>query len=235
MRRITILFFPIIALLNSCSMFKPVFKSSSVITTLEQKNIPEKESSRFLENISASIQHPIIVSEIKLIDFEAASITPIEKNNFQTSSLSTETESFNSLQIKYAILLNTEAEQINNNKMFSFVDSWFGTRYCYGGESKSCIDCSAFVQFLFDTVYAVKLPRTTKEQFKYSKKISRTELHEGDLIFFNTRRGVSHVGVYLQNNKFVHAAVSGGVMISDLFDPYWLRRFIGVGRIEKSE
>ena len=63
------------------------------------------------------------------------------------------------------------------------------------------------------------------------KKISRTHLRTGDLIFFNTRGGVSHVGVYLQNNKFIHASTSSGVMISDLYDSYWLRRFIGVGRM----
>jgi lipoprotein Spr len=58
-------------------------------------------------------------------------------------------------------------------------------------------------------------------------------LREGDLLFYNTRGGISHVGIYLQNNKFVHAASSGGVMISDIFDPYWMKRFMGVGRVER--
>jgi lipoprotein Spr len=58
-------------------------------------------------------------------------------------------------------------------------------------------------------------------------------LQEGDLVFFNTRGGVSHVGFYLQNNKFVHAASSGGVMVSDLNDEYWDKRFIGVRRHSK--
>ena len=55
----------------------------------------------------------------------------------------------------------------------------------------------------------------------------------GDLVFFNTTGGISHVGIYLQNNKFIHASASYGVTISDMFDPYYLRRFIGVGHIEK--
>jgi murein DD-endopeptidase / murein LD-carboxypeptidase len=58
-------------------------------------------------------------------------------------------------------------------------------------------------------------------------------LKEGDLLFYNTRGGISHVGIYLQNNKFVHAASSEGVMISDIFDPYWMKRFMGVGRVER--
>jgi lipoprotein Spr len=66
-------------------------------------------------------------------------------------------------------------------------------------------------------------------------RISRTELKEGDLIFFNTRGGISHVGVYLQNNKFVHASTSGGVVISDIFDEYWARKFVGVGRLRNKE
>jgi len=100
-----------------------------------------------------------------------------------------------------------------------------------GGTTKTGIDCSALMQVFFTALYGVALPRTAREQFNLSRKISRTELKEGDLVFFNTTGGVSHVGMYLQNNKFIHAS-SGGVTISDLFDDYWMRRFKGVGRIE---
>ncbi|TAL43619.1 MAG: NlpC/P60 family protein, partial [Chitinophagaceae bacterium] len=81
------------------------------------------------------------------------------------------------------------------------------------------------------SVYGISLARTARDQYRNSSRISRTHLQQGDLLFFNTRGGVSHVGVYLQNNKFVHASTSGGVTISDLYDPYWLRRFVGVGRL----
>jgi lipoprotein Spr len=90
------------------------------------------------------------------------------------------------------------------------------------------------VQILYVTNFGINLPRTAREQYDATKRISRTDLKEGDLVFFNTQGGVSHVGVYLQNNKFVHAS-SGGVTISDLFEPYWERRFIGVGRFEKTQ
>jgi lipoprotein Spr len=117
--------------------------------------------------------------------------------------------------------------------MFEFIDNWYGTKYQLGGTTKKGIDCSAFSQYLFDDVYGINLPRTAREQYKITNRISRTELKEGDLIFFNTRGGVSHVGVYLQNNKFVHASASEGVAISDIFDSYWVRRFIGVGRLKE--
>jgi lipoprotein Spr len=77
------------------------------------------------------------------------------------------------------------------------------------------------------------MPRTAREQYSACRKISRTEIKQGDLLFFNTRGGVSHVGIYLQNNKFVHAASSGGVMISDVYEDYWVKHFVGAGRFEK--
>ncbi|MBI1344203.1 MAG: hypothetical protein GC171_14860 [Terrimonas sp.] len=135
------------------------------------------------------------------------------------------------LQFKYALLLNTEVEEVKNLKIYEYVDDWYGTRYCMGGTTKSCIDCSAFVQAFFAAIYSVAVPRTAREQYKASRKISQTEIKEGDLLFFNTRGGISHVGIYLQNNKFVHASTSGGVMISDMFESYWVKKLVGVGRI----
>jgi cell wall-associated NlpC family hydrolase len=109
-----------------------------------------------------------------------------------------------------------------------------GTRYRLGGGDKNGIDCSALMQILFTSLYGITLPRTAREQYDFSRKISRTELKEGDLVFFNTIGGVSHVGMYLQNNKFVHASTSG-VTVSDLYDEYWMKKFIGVGRVEQDQ
>jgi lipoprotein Spr len=63
-------------------------------------------------------------------------------------------------------------------------------------------------------------------------RIRKDQLKQGDLVFFNTTGGISHVGVYLANNKFVHAAASAGVMISDLEDAYYKRRYIGATRVK---
>ena len=141
-------------------------------------------------------------------------------------------ESNVSLQAKYARLLNTDADEIRNPVMFQFIDDWYGTKYCLGGTTKTCIDCSAFVQTFFSSVYNVTIPRTAKEQYDASNKISIKKLKEGDLLFFNTRGGISHVGIFLMNNKFVHASTTGGVMISDMFEPYYVKHFIGAGHID---
>lgn len=132
---------------------------------------------------------------------------------------------------KYAILLNVPVEELNNLKLYSFIHEWYGTPYKYGGTTKAGIDCSAFTLFLYEQVYNVKLPRTSRDQYTHLKKISRAELQEGDLVFFKERTRITHVGVYLGNNKFAHASTSQGVMISDLDQLYFSRRYAGAGRL----
>lgn len=143
-------------------------------------------------------------------------------------------EDYSALQFKYAILENASVEDLNNPKLLSFMDYWYGTPYHYGGTSRDGIDCSAFAILLMSSVYGVTtLPRTSKEQYETTRRIGRSELQEGDLVFFHTlgkRRIVTHVGVYLRNNKFIHASVSG-VMISDMNDGYYDKHYIGAGRI----
>ncbi len=143
-------------------------------------------------------------------------------------------EDYSALQFKYAILENASVEDLNNPKLLNFMDYWYGTPYHYGGTTREGIDCSAFAILLMSSVYGVAtLPRTSKEQYEATRRISRSELQEGDLVFFHTlgkRRTVTHVGVYLRNNKFIHASVSG-VMISDMNDGYYEKHYIGAGRI----
>ena len=140
-------------------------------------------------------------------------------------------ETSNDLQFKFALELDVMVEALNNVHLLSYMEEWCGTRYRYGGNSKSGIDCSAFTSGLLANVYELTIPRTVKEQFQKCQVIEPYELREGDLVFFNTKGPISHVGVYLMNNKFVHASVSNGVMISDLNETYYYKRFAGGGRI----
>lgn len=104
---------------------------------------------------------------------------------------------------------------------------WKGTRYRLGGNSKSGIDCSGFMQVTFRDLFGISLPRTTKEQAKEGERISKRELRTGDLVFFNTGRGPNgkHVGVYVKNGQFLHASTKGGVIYSDMDSPYWSKAF----------
>ena len=109
-----------------------------------------------------------------------------------------------------------------------------GVKYRYGGTSPGRgFDCSGLVQYSHKAA-GIKLPRTTGQQFKAAKRISRRYLKAGDLVFFKTAisRAVSHVGIYLGNNKFIHAPSSGKrVKISSMKEKYWRKRFTGAGRV----
>jgi len=190
-----------------------------------------KSEVKFLEDIEISFAAVAAEFNVKTKDYRHSLIEsiPVERKSILKED---EIEKITAIQLKYSLLLNAEVELVNNLSLFQLIDEWFGTRYRLGGESKSGIDCSAFMQVMYAGLFGIALPRTAREQNKTTRKISRTDLKEGDLVFFNTRGGVSHVGMYLQNNKFIHAASSGGVMISDLYDDYWSRRFISAGRYD---
>jgi cell wall-associated NlpC family hydrolase len=143
-------------------------------------------------------------------------------------------ETANALQLKYAVVMDVTVEMLTNMALLQAIDRWWGTKYCLGGITDSCIDCSGFTQNIMRDVYRQNLPRTAQEQFNLAQKIELEDMKEGDLVFFNTvGKDISHVGVYLMNNKFVHASTSGGVTISDLNDTYWQPKFRGVGRIRE--
>ncbi|HMO61682.1 MAG TPA: NlpC/P60 family protein [Ferruginibacter sp.] len=142
-------------------------------------------------------------------------------------------ENYTALHFKYALLMNMEVEALANTALYSFIDSWWGTRYRYGGQDKDGIDCSAFCNKIAGEVYGITIDRTAKDQFRQCAKIADSELQEGDLVFFNTRGGVSHVGLYLGNSYFVHSSTSSGVTISSLSEDYYSKRFISGGRLQK--
>ena len=151
--------------------------------------------------------------------------------DFPGASYPSDIEKCNELQFKYAILMEEEVESITNEKLISFLEEWYGIPYKYGGGTRMGVDCSAFSCMMMDSVYNLNIPRTCREQFVAGKRIKQDQLLQGDLVFFNTTGGVSHVGVYLGHRKFVHASTSNGVMISGLDDGYFKKRYVGSSRI----
>ena len=143
-------------------------------------------------------------------------------------------ENLSMLQFKYAMMMSVDVESLKNISLLGFIDNWFGTRYKLGGTSKRGIDCSALTGALLLAVYGFNLPRTARQQYDATDHIDKDELHEGDLVFFNTHGGVSHVGVYLENDYFLHASTHG-VTISSLDDHYYAKRFICGGRVEDNK
>ena len=96
-----------------------------------------------------------------------------------------------------------------------------GIKYCYGGVTKKCFDCSGFVVHTYKKLFNIKLSRTARSQVRQGRWISKRKLRAGDLIFFKPRRVVNHVGIYIGNGNFIHASSSKGVTKSNLRDYYW--------------
>ena len=109
-----------------------------------------------------------------------------------------------------------------------------GIRYKFGGNTpENGLDCSGMVRYVFMQAWGASLPRTTEEISRVGETVDRSDLQPGDLVFYNTlRRGFSHVGIYLGDNKFIHSPSSGGqVRIDSMELSYWKTRFSGARRI----
>lgn len=140
----------------------------------------------------------------------------------------------NTLLNKYAIQLGVSSKELTNVKMYQFVDDWYSVPYKYAGFDKSGIDCSGLACKLYESVYSKKIARSSKDIYLSCEEVDKNELQEGDFVFFKIEsKNVSHVGIYLTNNKFVHASTKRGVIINDLDEPYYKKYFYKGGRLKK--
>ena len=124
---------------------------------------------------------------------------------------------------------STHEKQTKN--ISSFYEDWYGVPYKYGGISKDGIDCSGFVKNLYSQIYNINLPRNTTSQMKDGERIDYFERALGDLVFYKRGTNTYHVGVYYENDNFIHASTSKGVMMSNLNESYWLKNFIEIRRV----
>ena len=116
--------------------------------------------------------------------------------------------------------------------------SLLGVRYRFGGNSPDTgLDCSGLVRHVYQGAIGLVLPRRAEEISRKGERVTLDQLRAGDLVFFNTlRRAFSHVGVYIGDNRFVHAPSAGGrVRVESIDTRYWLKRFSGARRLDVAE
>lgn len=185
----------------------------------------------FIENVSFT---PEVIIPVITNSHTINTTAPVKTSNevMVEPAVENNIEKISALQFKYAMMMDVEVEALTNTALFNFIDDWYGTHYRMGGTTKKGIDCSAFSGTLLSTIFSLNLPRTANEQYKVCEHLNKEDLMPGDLVFFHTRgRGVSHVGVYLSNNHFVHSSSSDGVKISSLDEAFYSRTFVGGGRV----
>ncbi|WP_299888158.1 NlpC/P60 family protein [uncultured Lacinutrix sp.] len=146
------------------------------------------------------------------------------------------------LQKKYSEILNVSPESITNTKLYELVEEWNGVPYLLGGSTKKGIDCSAITLMFSASAFNIYIERTADTQYlsENTEHFRRKEyLQEGNLIFFNETgdetKDITHVGMYLANNYFVHSSKSTkGVAISNLDEPLWKKMYVASGKRSKN-
>lgn len=117
--------------------------------------------------------------------------------------------------------------------------SWIGTPYVYGGSTKGKgTDCSGMIMQLFSDIYGLKLPRSSAMQYEVARPVKYNKMRPGDLVFFSTdksRSRVNHVGLYVGDNRMIHASSSRGVMESSLDLPYWKEAYRSSGCVIETD
>ncbi len=121
----------------------------------------------------------------------------------------------------------------NRPELYVAMDNWIGVPYVWGGGSTNGVDCSRFVMQMYNNIYKTPLNATAREMYLLTEPIEDdNQLQEGDLVFFKIGKSyISHVGIYLCNNKFIHASSSKGVTISSLNEPYFRKHYFKSGRL----
>lgn len=126
--------------------------------------------------------------------------------------------------------LSKSEKGIKSSLDLAFKD-WKGVPYILGGTGYSGVDCSSFMQIVFEDYFETKLPRTTQQQMKIGSSVKKKKIEMGDMVFFKTGRKTFHVGVMINNEQFMHASTSSGVIISNLQSSYWKDLYLTTRRV----
>ena len=230
--RSIIFIFLVFFLFPGCAASSAGNRYRAGVDEIRKHNLPPADTSK------ASNKRNITVENLEELDSRNDVLLEDDDEEFETveSNLKSlnKDEAFSNL-LKIA---NTNLPASLSNRILSEAVYYLNTPYKYGGNTERGIDCSAFTQKVFLNSIELQIPRTAREQFLLGEKISKDEtLDFGDLVFFKTKRRTtpSHVGIYIGENKFMHASRKKGVMVSSLEEKYWMPRFMGARRLAIKE
>ena len=136
----------------------------------------------------------------------------------------------------YPTRLDTYGCGCSHDCKYCYAKSLLGKPYVWGAEGPNSFDCSGFTYYVFKNSAGITLPRTSSAQSKYGKSVSKSNLKAGDLIFFDTvgpnNGAVTHVGLYIGNGQFIHAASGQGkVVINNLNSSYYVKAYVNARRV----
>ena len=176
----------------------------------------------------SKIQHKLLALLVVIGSFQAPLVLAQSATEPEASNRITSVASQLANTVTSSVVDGTES--LINNAM-----QLIGVRYRWGGNTpQSGLDCSGFVRYVFNDTFGFLLPRKSAQMSQVGLEIRKDELRPGDLVFFNTmRHAFSHVGIYVGDNKFIHAPSKGkSIRVDDMTKAYWEKRYNGARRME---
>jgi hypothetical protein len=166
-----------------------------------------------------------------LVFFLAALCTISSCALFKTSGVEGLSAEDRAFYDKYSKKFGIQFTGGENKELIRAIGQWLGAPYQLGGCSKKGVDCSCFAQMIYAQVYGIALKRSSREMFGDVRPVAAADLREGDLLFLKKPGGnISHVGIYLKQEKFAHVSTARGVIISSMQEEYYRKYFYAGGR-----
>ena len=156
----------------------------------------------------------------------------IDRHSSTNQSCTIHGKNSSTYNILNSSISNTSSRDSQTKKAIEIAKSYLGGKYVWGATGPNAFDCSGFTQYIYKKAYGKTIPRVSYEQAKHGQKVEKKDLQPGDLVFFDTmnKGRVSHVGIYIGNNKFIHAANSRSGIIESELSGYYAKKYMGARR-----
>jgi cell wall-associated NlpC family hydrolase len=187
----------------------------------------------YSSTIKKSTQFILIISILILFSACSPSVRFTSKKNdisYGTPAQEQQQITQEKKQEKIQVKRKTKTLNKQENLIVKIAESWLGTPYKYGGNTRNGVDCSGLVKNIYEEL-GVSLPRTSREQYSVAIPINSPKI--GDLVFFKKKGRIYHVGIYIGNDYMIHSSSSSGVIKQNIQEKYYAKNHAGFGRVAK--